>query len=323
MNKTTVFRAIAGICIAVGALAMSACSKNEPDSAAKTGKPAAQKNADQQGIEKYNHYIKAANTDGKFAFVLEYNEKYVIPALKSGEQFDHLYVVDDYDIKGIKSDLEAGLAISVPMPELDQAAKNYAEALARLEPLNPELKSYAETKGFLSDGGAKAKEKGPAYFAALGDVIKAQEAFDEATDKQDMLNVKQEFDRKKPDTAAYFRAGILYHGKLSLAASDDFFSDTENAEARANFKASLDKVNDMLTGLEGKLKPGSSCFTVRSLLSSGRGALADAEKGNFRPRNSSRLTREDAERTLTWARNDFSQQFKNMITRFNQQRLCD
>ena len=320
MNRITLSRAIACIGLAIGALGLASCSKTESSPAAPSARPAsdAQSDAKRQEIEKYNHYIKAINTDGKFDETLERNENRVVPALKAGQPLSALYVAEDYNIKSIKKELEAGLALSTPMPQLDAPAKTYAQALARLEPLNHELKSYADTKGYLSDNGAKAREQLPAYQAALQETVAARDAFDAATDKQDMARIKENFDQQQAGSADYYKAGLIYHAKLSMAASNDFFTDINNPAAQETFKASLDKVNDMLTGLEGQLASEQSCYTVKSMtrafLSNGRQILADAKNGKYKNLDESR------KRSLLTNINTFRRDSTNLVTVVNMQR---
>lgn len=319
MKKSIGFHALAGACLVVGALGLAACSPGKPDGKAANAPAAAprQDQKDAKEVEKYNHYIDAANVGTEsFAQQLGRYEERVVPRLQAKAPLQYFDVARrSSEVDKIKTELNAGLAMAAPMPALDQAAKDYAGAMERLAPLTHELEDYASSKGYLADEGAKAREKGAAYLAALRDAVSAEGKFMAAVDEQDIINVKQSFDKQKEGTVAYFRAGLLYRAKLSMPLAHAFFANPANDQARAAFKASLDEVNAMLTGMEAKAPSDKSvvCGRIKmntnNFLAAGREAAAEI-KGE--PKDESEANR------LNWHVRNLTQDFNQMIQVFNQ-----
>ncbi|AXM94419.1 hypothetical protein GCM10011247_06130 [Pseudomonas plecoglossicida] len=119
-------------------------------------------------------------------------------------------------------------------------------ALEKLEPIHGELANYADSKGYLSDGGQKGKEMEPALDAALEGVAIEQAKFYDGLTKRDEINTQQAFEEAEKDSLDYYRAGIVLYAKQSVRLSTDFFQ-SAGADASAKpFEESLGKTAQMI-----------------------------------------------------------------------------
>lgn len=120
----------------------------------------------------------AANvSSGTFATDLAQHEDTVAPSLASEHPLQDYNVVPVQQVTQIRTRLETAIALDGSIPELNQPARDYAYAIAALEPVNNSLANYAQSKGFLSDGGTKARQEDAAYTAALTKVADAETRF--------------------------------------------------------------------------------------------------------------------------------------------------
>ncbi|WP_432331046.1 DUF3829 domain-containing protein [Agrobacterium rosae] len=77
----------------------------------------------------------------------------------------------------MRTRLEAASAMDGFIPELDPAARDDAAAITAFEPVNNGLANYAQSKGFLTDGGTTARAEDPVFVTSLTKVVDAEKVF--------------------------------------------------------------------------------------------------------------------------------------------------
>lgn len=303
--------------VVAGTLVLSGC--NDDNKQASQQPEAAQVSAEQQDILKYNAFIDAANGTS-FAKDLADHLKYYADDIKNKKPLANYSVVNTYNIKTTREELDKALALPGNLPELDATGKPLKDALAKLEPINAELDNYAKSKGFLADDGKKAQEKEAEFVAALTEVAKTQNAFFEAIAKRDELNTRAAFEKAPKDTIEYYRAGLIVYAKEAANRSDAFFETKGEQKATDALKESLNKTAEMVDGWNKKVteaKPGgcsSTTMAMNSFLSSGRNAIAHAARGDYQ-RGQGMLMG-----PMQMDAQSFTQDFNNLINKLNEQR---
>ncbi|MFJ4053821.1 YiiG family protein [Pseudomonas sp. NPDC089743] len=278
-----------GLLIAAGVLLAGCDNAQAPRSAtAPQGQVAAeQPSAEQIEIEKYNAYVDAANSGGNFAAILDHRRTEYSKDLQSKNKLSEYYLFSAYDISLLRDNLNKALALPSPMPDLDAPAKAMLVALDKLQPVHSELANYAASKGYLSDGGQKARAMEPALDAALEGVAIEQAKFYDGLAKRDEVNTRQAFDEAEKDSLAYYRAGIVLYAKQSMRLSTDFFQ-SAGAEASVKpFEESLGKTAQMIEGWHKQnTATGPGCSVMLSRLNQfvgkGREAIDTARSGGYK-----------------------------------------
>jgi hypothetical protein len=272
-------------------LMLAACGDDNAKSEAKT----AEASTAQAEIVKYNQYVDAANSiNQSFEETLDQYEQYMVPKLADKKPVKDYVIGNDIMVLRTKEKLEKALAMQPAIPEIDAAAKDFAQALGKLAPLSTDLQNYAAAKTFLSDNGALAREKSPAYVAALTEVAKAESAFYHGISVKDTANTKEAFEKAKKDTVAYYRAGMVYYGKSTLNQASGIFDGTGLGDKKDAFKQDLDKLNEMALGFDKKTREAdpkgcaSTMMQANGFLAAGRKVLENTESGRYK---------EDAART--------------------------
>ena len=272
-------------------LMLAACGDDNAKPEAKT----AEASTAQAEIVKYNQYVDAANSiNQSFEETLDQYEQYMVPKLADKKPVKDYVIGNDIMVLRTKEKLEKALAMQPAIPEIDAAAKDFAQALGKLAPLSTDLQNYAAAKTFLSDNGALAREKSPAYVAALTDVAKAESAFYHGISVKDTANTKEAFEKAKKDTVAYYRAGMVYYGKSTLNQASGIFDGTGLGDKKDAFKQDLDKLNEMALGFDKKTREAdpkgcaSTMMQANGFLAAGRKVLENTESGRYK---------EDAART--------------------------
>ncbi|WP_122417388.1 YiiG family protein [Pseudomonas viridiflava] len=289
---------LAALLVSLG-LALAGCDKGDtPKSASHPANSTQQSvSTEQVEIEKYNAYVDAANQGEDFGELLEKRVELYSGKLAPGKKVTDYTLFSPYDISTLQRKLNQALAISFPMPELDEPAKNTLAALAKLEPIHGELANYSDSKGYLADDGKKARQMEPALEAAMKDVAEAQAVFFDGIRKRDEINTRTAFDNAEKDTLAYYRAGIVVYGKESARLASDFFA-SAGSEAKAKpLEESLNHTAQMIEGWDKKSceqKRPASCSIVLSDLNGfvgkGREAVSNAKNGRYKRENSSELS---------------------------------
>lgn len=272
-------------------LMLAACGDDNAKPEAKT----AEASTAQAEIVKYNQYVDAANSiNQSFEETLDQYEQYMVPKLADKKPVKDYVIGNDIMVLRTKEKLEKALAMQPAIPEIDAAAKDFAQALGKLAPLSTDLQNYAAAKTFLSDNGALAREKSPAYVAALTEAAKAESAFYHGISVKDTANTKEAFEKAKKDTVAYYRAGMVYYGKSTLNQASGIFDGTGLGDKKDAFKQDLDKLNEMALGFDKKTREAdpkgcaSTMMQANGFLAAGRKVLENTESGRYK---------EDAART--------------------------
>ncbi|MNX92145.1 hypothetical protein D3C86_1242720 [compost metagenome] len=272
-------------------LMLAACGDDNAKPEAKT----AEASTAQAEIVKYNQYVDAANSiNQSFEETLDQYEQYMVPKLADKKPVKDYVIGNDIMVLRTKEKLEKALAMKPAIPEIDAAAKDFAQALGKLAPLSTDLQNYAAAKTFLSDNGALAREKSPAYVAALTEAAKAESAFYHGISVKDTANTKEAFEKAKKDTVAYYRAGMVYYGKSTLNQASGIFDGTGLGDKKDAFKQDLDKLNEMALGFDKKTREAdpkgcaSTMMQANGFLAAGRKVLENTESGRYK---------EDAART--------------------------
>jgi len=301
-------------------LALAACGDDSAKKEAKAPEPTTA----QAEITKYNQYVDTANSiSTSFEQALERYEAYAVPALKDGKPLKDFVIGNDSTIQRTKEKLDRALAMTAPIAEIDAPAKEFSDALGKLAPLSHELQNYSAAKTFLSDNGALAREKSPAYVAALTEVVKAENGFYRGISIKDMANTKQAFEQAKKDTVAYYRAGMVYYGKATMDKASGVFDGVGLGADQEAFKQELDKMNEMALGFDKKTREADAkgctgmMMNVNGFLASGRKILEHTNNGRYK---------EDAARTGAFKMmrptieddgNSLRQNFNNLISDLN------
>jgi len=300
-----------------GTLMLSGC--NDDNKPAAQQPEAAQVSAEQQDIAKYNAFIDAAN-GVSYAQDLANHLKYYADDIKNKKPLTNYSVVNTYNIKTTREELEKALALPGNLPELDATGKPLKDALAKLEPINTELDNYAKSKGYLADDGKKAQEKEAEFVSALTEVAKTQNAFFEAIAKRDEINTRTAFEKAPKDTIEYYRAGLILYAKQAANRSDAFFETKGEQKATDAFKESLNNTAEMVDGWNKKVteaKPGgcsSLMMAMNSFLSSGRNAISHATRGDYQHGQGMLMG------PIQMDAQSFNQDFNNLINKLNEQR---
>ena len=302
----------------------------QPSASATEAKPAAPAPNDQQLVEKYNLYVDVSN-NLRTSFQ-EARESYVtgqVPLLQAKAPLTSLRIQNDILVDRSAKKLDAAVAIAAPLPEIDESAKAFSAALKVLSPLSRELNDYANSKGYLADNGDKARQLSESYLAALTTVAQAEAAFDKGLSARDQALTKEAFEKAPKDTAAYYRAGLIYHGKLNHADAMALFAAPNDPQALAAFEASLALVADSAAGWSKKTgeqsaQSGKSCsggmLQINDFIGQSRSLIKDTKDGVFKRKETGAMARMGRS-GIADAANRYNQNFANMIGQFNRP-LC-
>lgn len=313
---------LAATCISMSLL-LSACGKDGKPAEAEASQQ--QPSADQAEIEKYNAYVDAANGGRDFGEALEQHLKYTPKKLASGEKITSYSTFSEYDIVNLQKALNKALALPYPMPELDGPARALLESVAKLQPIHHEVANYADSKGYLADGGKKARELEPAFEAALTDAAKAQAAFFDGISVRDEINTKTAFEQAPRDTVAYYRAGTVLYAKQSMRLGRAFFETSGDEASTKAFEASLNQTGQMIEGWDKKVRERapSGCtsmmMSMNDYLGRGRDAIEHARKGEYKPNSTTKMLGD----SFNPARRDashFESGYNSLISALNQDR---
>jgi hypothetical protein len=318
--------------IAVSALVAGCGDKADKTSQAQTQAPVAAKQSsnEQQLVDKYNIYVDVSNTLS--TSFQEARENYVqnqVPLLQAKAPLTSLRIQNDILVDRSAKRLDAAVAIAAPLPEIDESAKAFSAALKVLSPLSRELNDYANAKGYLADNGDKARQLNKNYLAALTAVAEAEAAFDKGLGARDQALTKEAFEKAPKDTAAYYRAGLIYHGKLNHADASALFAAPNDPKALAAFEASLALVADSAAGWSKKMaeqssQGGKSCsggmLQINEFIGQSRSMVKDIKAGVFARKETGAMARMPAymrSSSIVSSANRYNQNFANMIGQFN------
>jgi small-conductance mechanosensitive channel len=124
-------------------LMLAACGDDNAKPEAKT----AEASTAQAEIVKYNQYVDAANSiNQSFEETLDQYEQYMVPKLADKKPVKDYVIGNDIMVLRTKEKLEKALAMKPAIPEIDAAAKDFAQALGKLAPLSTDLQNYAAAR---------------------------------------------------------------------------------------------------------------------------------------------------------------------------------
>jgi len=244
--------------------------------------------ADQAAVSKYNAYVKAANSLAvSFNQVLQSHAQTYARALAGDKPLQNYSVASPIDVTKVKSALNEAFVKDATFADIDPAAKSYADALAGFEPINTDLANYAQSKGYLADGGKTAREKDPAFVDALKKVAAAEEAFFNSMQKHDYDLARKAYDEAAPDSVERDRAGIILFSKDTVSKLTAMFATPGDANLRDDTKASLNRLSDVSVAWDKKLRSSdakgcpATMSAINTFIAGARTAVQRAEKGDY------------------------------------------
>lgn len=302
---------------------LAGCNGEERNGATQGAEAQVSSSADQTEIAKSNAYITAANeSSGLFGKALATYQETVSPELSGDGPLEGYAVVPVQDVTKIRARLESAAALDGAIPELDPAARDYASAIAAFEPVNNGLANYAQSNGFLTDGGAKAREEDAAFVAALTKVVDAETVFFERIDARDARLLQEAYDNAPEGSVARYLAGIVLSGKAAMGGVSTVFTDPANVAARQAFATNLDEMAGMVENWDRAVRAEKpeGCPAVQSsanlVIANGRKAIQSAEEGRFDPASGTPSF------VLQQEFNGLQQNFSMMIFQLNQPFSC-
>ena len=279
--------------------------------------------ADQTELAKSNAYVTAANvSSGTFGNALARHENTVAPRLASDRPLQDYSVVPVQQVTQIRTRLETALALDGSVPELDHPARDYATAIAAFEPVNNGLANYAQSKGFLSDGGAKARQEDAAYTGALTKVTDAEAVFFDKIAARDERLLREAYDKAPEGSVERYRAGIVMRGKAAMKEAVTVFTEPSDTATRQAFAKNLDEMAAMVEGWDRAVRAEKpdGCPALQgsfnTVIAGGRNAVRSAEEGRFNPESGTTSV------ILQGEFNILQSNFSMMISRLNQPNFC-
>ncbi|WMD20452.1 DUF3829 domain-containing protein [Achromobacter seleniivolatilans] len=279
---------ILGASILIASALMLGACKEEPASAPPA--KAEQSAAAQAEFIKFNLYLATARgIIPQFKTVLERYQTYVVPNLKGDRPLRSLSINSNQEIARTREALENAMQVDAVLPQVDASAQAFADALAALAPLNQELEAYAKSKAYVSDGGALVRQKNDAYEAALTLVVQQEAAFLNGVAKRDRFNTQAAFDNAEKDSTAYYRAGLVYYGKISIDEAQGVFDGTGLGARADAFAQAQEKMNEMARGYDKSTRRANpkGCPSVMNVinayLNAGRTIEESSRSGRYGP----------------------------------------
>jgi len=313
-----VSNAIRALAVAACLCALSACKDD------KSAAPEAPKvSAEQAEVQKYNAYVDVANSAGAYGDAVDDYEKHVQPYLDGKKPLKELYFNAPSSLERLKAALDKAQSMAPAMADLDGPARAYAEAMGKAAPLSSDINNYIDAKTYQSDKGAHGREIQPALLASLKALAVAQDGFLSAIEARDRARTKAEFENAKKDTAAYFRAGLIYYGKQSMDRAEGVLAGKGLGDQVEPFKQALDQANTMALGYDGKIRESNNkgCSSLmlhaNTFFSKGRDIIQRTTDGTYaqeakRPAPFSMMPSQQGRDA-----HDLQQDFTNLINELN------
>ncbi|ALN75014.1 DUF3829 domain-containing protein [Aureimonas sp. AU20] len=307
----------------LAAACLAGCNGEGKDGAAKGTATQSLSSAEQAELAKSNAYITAANeSSGAFGNALATYRDTVSPKLSGNRPLETYAVVPVQLVTKIRTRLETAGAMQGSIPELDPAARDYAAAIAAFEPVNNGLSNYAQSKGFLTDGGAKARAEDPAFVASLAKVADAETVFYDKIEARDERLMREAYDKAPEGSVERYRAGIVLRGKAAMKEALTVFTDPADVATRQAFAKNLDEMAGMVENWDRvvRAEKPEGCPALQgsfnSVIADGRKAVQSAGEGRFDPNSGtpSFILQQDYSR--------LQQNFSMMILQLNQPFSC-
>jgi len=264
------------------ALLLAGCN-DEKEATAVVQTPAAQVET-----AKYNGYVTVANINSNtFQEALAKHLTDIAPALKSDKPIERFEVVPVLQVTNVRKRLDDALAREGSIPEIDPVARGFAEALKAFDPVNGGLANYAESKGFMADGGKRAREGEAAYLAALETVAIEERAFLGRVQERDEKLTLANYENAPEGSVERYRAGAILHAKAAMKNATRVFTTPQDEQARMVFTASLDAMAGMVESWDTALRKEKpeGCPILQGnfnrVVAGGRRAAQSAKEGRF------------------------------------------
>ena len=188
---------------------------------------------EKQQVEKLNAYVVAYNkllqwhNFGK----IERDYKRANPKIaKAGAPLDS-YSFGGGDVDDALRAFDKAMAMTQPLPELDEPGKALKAALEAVNPLIKEARTYESTKEYLSDKGAKARQMDAPLVAALEAAHKATVAFGAALSAQTLKRDETELATLKPGTVGFHKLKVSLETRKLASAVKLALDDKQNVPA--------------------------------------------------------------------------------------------
>ncbi|MGL4094320.1 DUF3829 domain-containing protein [Agrobacterium cavarae] len=307
----------------MAAASLAGCNGESDDKSKQATAVQGSSPAEQTELAKSNAYIIAANeSSGMFAKALASYQEAVSPKLSGNRPLETYDVVSVQQVTKIRSRLEAASAMDGSIAELDPAASDYAAAIAAFDPVNNGLANYAQSKGFLTDGGAKARAEDRAFVASLTKVVDAEKVFFDRIEARDKRLMRAAYDNAPEGSVARYRAGIVLRGKAAMKDVVTVFTDPADVATRQAFAQNLDEMAKMVENWDRAVRAEKpeGCPALQgsfnSVIANGRKAVQSAEKGRFDPASGTPSS------SLQYEFNGLQRDFSMMIFQLNQPFSC-
>lgn len=323
MEQKVNFRMMFAATLVAASVLLAGCGDKKPE--ATTSAEPGQSAAEQLQIEKYNLYVEVANSlTTSFS---EAQDNYLtgqMPLLEGKEAPTSMRIENDIWVDRSAKNLDTALAIDTPIVEIDAAAKDFSAALKTLSPLSHELNNYADSKGYLADNGDKARALSKDYLAALTVVAEKEQAFYKGLGDRDQALTKEAFEKAPKDSAEYYRAGMIYYGKVNSSDASELFAAPNDAKALEAFEKSLAQVAETADGWNKKIteqsaKSGKSCsggmMEINDFIGQSRSLIKDVKDGKYKGEETqmARMTHS----TIRDAAMRYNGKYSKVIDRFN------
>ncbi len=316
-------RALAATFSILALTSLAGCNGESDEQSKKRAAVEGSSGSNQTESVKSNAYITAANeSSGMFARALALHDDVIAPQLSGKRSLEIYNVVPVQQVTKVRTRLEAAGAMEGSIPEIDPAARDYAAAIAAFEPVNNGLANYAQSKGYLTDGGAKARSEDQAYVAALAKVVTAEKVFYEKIEARDERLMREAYDKAPEGSAARYRAGIILLSKAAMKKVVTVFSEPGDIATRKAFSEDLNDMADMVEKWDRAVRAEKpeGCPALQSsfnsVIANGRKAIQSAEKGRFSRESGTPSSIIQSEFSI------LQQNFSMMILQLNQPFSC-
>ncbi len=188
---------------------------------------------EKQQAEKLNAYVVAYNKLlqwHSFGKILRDYQRANPKVAKAGAPLDS-YRFDAGDVDDALRALDKAMAMTQPLPALDEPGKALKAALEAVNPLIKEASTYASTKEYLSDKGIKARQMNAPLVAALDAADKAAVAFGNALSAQTLKRDEAELAALKPGTVGFHKLKVSLETRKLAAAVRLALEDKQNVPA--------------------------------------------------------------------------------------------
>lgn len=224
------FRA-AALAVSV-ALVLAACGGHAPGKAEDAAQAAAEPDGQQALTAKLNAYVTCFNrVDAKIHAGAKHYVGWMkdLAAGPTGSETRHYapYDIDEYDMKPCDAPMHEAITAAPSLPDLDAAARRYAEALKTLQPISHQVYDYYEREDYEDDQFAKGKQLHAPLMSALGGFAEASAAFSDQLDAQNDAAQRAQLkamEQAEGRTREYYRLAMMLNAKeiIGLMQADTF-----------------------------------------------------------------------------------------------------